>query len=105
MRQVLTDIEAGKLTDELCRRGIPPGPPLASFALWGCTEATPPNHPFFYYTQLPLKPEIPHHRSHRHSREGGSPGVTEMPVVHQWIPAFAGMTSGMEFSGFPVLQV
>ena len=28
-----------------------------------------------------------------------------MPVVHQWIPAFAGMTSGMEFSGFPVLQV
>ena len=28
-----------------------------------------------------------------------------MPVVHQWIPAFAGITSGMEFSGFPVLQV
>ena len=25
MRQILTDIEAGKLTDELRRRGIPPG--------------------------------------------------------------------------------
>lgn len=25
MRQVLSDIEAGKLTDELKRRGIPPG--------------------------------------------------------------------------------